>query len=87
MLDRLQRLAGDDAPVGLSGVSRALQAMVNGLGDGIVSINSARLEGVTDIVTVEADHIGLIANVIPSDRTPPAIPIVLDRLETVLSAP
>ena len=87
MLDRLQRLAGDDSPVGLSGVSRALQAMVNGLGDGIVSINSARLEGVTDIVTVEADHIGLIANVLPSDRTPPAIPIVLDRLATVLSAP
>jgi len=80
MLDRLQRLAGDDAPVGLSGVSRALQAMVNGLGDGVVSINSARLEGVTDVVTAEANHMGLIVNIFPSDRTPPAIPVVLDRL-------
>ncbi len=80
IMDRLQRLAGDDAPVGLSGVSRALQAMVNGLGDGLVSINSARLEGVTDMVTAEADHIGLIVNVFRSDGTPPAIPIVLDRL-------
>ncbi|MCH7797632.1 MAG: alpha/beta fold hydrolase [Planctomycetes bacterium] len=80
ILDRLQRLAGDGAPVGLTGVSRALQAMVNGLGDGLVSINSARLEGVTDMVMVEADHMGLIVNVLPSDRRPPAIAIVLDRL-------
>ena len=54
--------------------------MVNGLGDGLVSINSARLEGVTDMVMVEADHMGLIVNVLPSDRRPPAIAIVLDRL-------
>lgn len=87
MLDRLQRLAGDDAPVGLNGVSRALQAMVDGLGDGIVSISSARLEGVTDVVIAETDHLGLIVNVFPSDRTPPAIPIVLDRLAGVLSVP
>ena len=80
MLDRLQRLTGDASPVAMSGVSRALQAMVNGLGDGLVSIDSARLEGITDVVIAETDHLGLIVNVFRSDRRPPAISIVLDRL-------
>ena len=66
MMQRLQRLTGDRAPVRSGGASRALQAMVTGLGDGIVSITSARLEGVTDVVLVEANHIGLIVNIFPS---------------------
>ncbi len=81
MLDRLRRLSGSDRSVGFNAASRALQAMVNGLGDGIVSTQSARLEGVDDFVTVGADHIGLIVNVFPSDDVPPAIPIVVERLE------
>ncbi len=80
MMRRLQRLTGDPGSVESSRVSRALQAMVTGLGDGIVSITSARLEAVTDVVLVEANHIGLIVNVFPSAEVPPAIPIVLDRV-------
>ncbi len=80
MVQRLERLTGDHAPVRSGAASRALQAMVTGLGDGLVSITSARLEDVTDVVVVEANHIGLIVNVFPSSEIPPAIPIVLDRL-------
>ncbi len=86
MLERFERLTGNDGRVGFNAASRALQAMVTGLGDGIVSLNSARLEGVDDFVLLGADHIGLIVNVFPSDDTPPAIPVVVERL-TISSAP
>ncbi len=87
MLDRVQRLTGSDGSVGFNAASRVLQAMVNGLGDGIVSTQSARLEGVDDFVTVGADHIGLIVNVLPSDDAAPAIPIVVERLSSSDSSP
>ena len=77
----LRRLSGNDGSVGFNAASRALQAMVNGLGDGLVSTQSARLEGVDDFVIVRADHIRLIVNVFPSNDVPPAMPIVLKRLE------
>ncbi|MFW5652679.1 MAG: esterase/lipase family protein [Planctomycetota bacterium] len=58
-----------------------LRAVVSGVGDGAVSLVSTRLEGVTDQVIVEANHFGMLRNVIPgSDRVPPAIPVILDRL-------
>jgi pimeloyl-ACP methyl ester carboxylesterase len=80
LMRRLEQLTGGHDTMKSRGASRALQAMVTGLGDGIVSINSARLAGVTDEVLVEANHIGLIVNVFPSAEIPPAIPIVLDRV-------
>jgi len=80
MIQRLRRLSGNDGSVGFDAASRALQAMVSGLGDGLVSTRSVRLEGVEDFVTVGADHLGLIVNVFPSDDVPPAIPIVVERL-------
>lgn len=82
MLNRLQRLAGDGTPVGFGTASRALRSMVTGLGDGVVSVDSTRLEGVNDFVMVAADHLTLIVNVFPSEATPPAIPIVVERLAT-----
>ncbi|UCD75780.1 MAG: alpha/beta fold hydrolase [Phycisphaerales bacterium] len=58
-----------------------LDETVRGLGDGCVSLDSAKLTGVEDITIVEANHVGLIVNIIAnSDNVPPAIPIVLDRL-------
>jgi len=85
MLDRLRRLSGNDGSIGFDAASRALQAMVSGLGDGVVSTDSARLKGVDDFVSVGADHIGLIVNVFPSNDVPPAIPIVVRRLEEAIS--
>jgi len=58
-----------------------LTQAVRGLGDGCVSIDSARLRGVDDFVLVEADHVGMIVRVIRKGPEPPAaIPIIIDRL-------
>ncbi|MHC4107686.1 MAG: hypothetical protein ACYSTY_06335, partial [Planctomycetota bacterium] len=87
MLEQGKALADrDDVPGWVRTLSKSLNsgllgAAVRKLGDGTVSIDSAKLEGVEDFVVIAADHIGMIVNVAPSDRTPPAIPIILDRLE------
>ena len=61
--------------------SAFLKEAVRGLGDGCVTIDSARLAGVNDFVILEANHVSLIVNLVESsDSTPPAIPIILDRL-------
>ncbi len=79
LIKRLDRITGAGTDNG-DRVSSMLQSMVRGVGDGVVSIESARLNGIADVVTVEADHLSMIVNVFPSQRTPPAIPIVLERL-------
>lgn len=62
-------------------VADALGQLVGGIGDGCVSLSSAHLEGVTDEVTVPANHRTMLRTLpVISDRTPPAIPIILDRL-------
>ncbi len=60
--------------------AKAVASAVRGLGDGVVSLDSVKLEGVDDMVVVEANHIGMVANIFDSEETPPAIPVVLDRL-------
>ncbi len=77
----LQRMA-DSPETDL--VTSLLAAAVRGLGDGLVTLESARLAGVDDFVVVEAEHLTMILNVLPSERTPPAIPIVIDRLEEAI---
>ena len=58
-----------------------LGKLVNGIGDGCVSLDSARLDEVEDFVIVEASHRSMIGNLISSnDRVPPALPIVIDRI-------
>ncbi len=87
MLEQGRALAErDDVPRWVRTLSKSINtgllgAAVRRLGDGTVSIDSAKLQGVEDFVVIKADHIGMIVNVAPSDRTPPAIPIILDRLE------
>lgn len=71
--------AGYDAS-GAEHLRGLVAAAVRGLGDGIVSIESARLDGVDDTVIVEANHLGMVVNVFESESTPPAIPIVLERI-------
>lgn len=68
------------------------RAILDAMGDGVVSVASARLAGVRDVVELCATHRGLVRNVSPTDavRTrlgraakgpvPPAIPVILDRL-------
>ncbi len=90
ILDRTaQRLArGGNAPAWLgalagstlSGISSRLRAGVRGLGDGVVALDSALLPGVEDVVILEAGHVEMVQSILPADRPPPAIPVILDRL-------
>jgi pimeloyl-ACP methyl ester carboxylesterase len=71
----------------LGGLSSQLRAGVRGLGDGVVTVDSALLEGVEDVVILEANHVDMVFNVVKSDRTPPAIPVILDRLAGAAHTP
>jgi len=53
------------------------------IGDGCVPLESTRLAGVDDHVTVEGTHLTIIRHLIESrgGPTPPAVPIILDRLK------
>jgi len=84
-LDRLGNLARTRLPDNMDylidDIERYLKSVSNGLGDGLVSLNSARLEGV-DLLTVEGTHLSMIRNLDPeSGRTPPAVPLVIRRLK------
>ena len=56
-------------------------AMTHGLGDGLVTVESTRLEGVPHR-TVEGTHLSMIRDITKgSHRIPPAVPIIVDRLK------
>lgn len=64
-------------------VASALKGLVEGLGDGVVTIDSARLEGVKDFVQVDANHHTMLHNLTGADKEKapaPSIPIILERL-------
>lgn len=91
-LERAVRRAADDehAPAWLAealrdagrGLRKSLDATVRGLGDGCVSIDSAGLAGVSDVVIVEANHLSMVVDLAPGDAPPAALPIVIDRLSS-----
>ncbi len=65
----------------------AADDLIDGLGDGCVSLESTRLDGVTDYIIVPANHLSMIRNFTShSQRVPPAVPIILDRLRQDRSA-
>lgn len=56
--------------------------MAHGLGDGLVTVESTRLDGVPHR-TVAGTHLSMIRNITAgSRRIPPAVPIVVDQLRT-----
>jgi len=65
-----------------SQVDRTMSDLVNGLGDGCVSIESTRLDGVEDHVVVKANHLSMIRPFGSGEdgNVPPAIPVILERL-------
>lgn len=75
---------------GVQKMSEKVGYSLDQLGDGVVPIESARLEGVDDAPMVPAAHRSMIATLDAEqklrvwlgkpEREPPAIPIVLDRL-------
>lgn len=59
----------------------ALESLAEGVGDGCVSVDSAKLAGVTDFITVKGTHLSAVRNVLESSTDiPPAVPLVLERL-------
>jgi len=55
--------------------------MTHGLGDGLVTVESSRLEGVPHL-TVEGTHLSMIRNITAgSTRIPPAVPVILEYLK------
>ena len=64
----------------VDGLGKNMISMTHGLGDGLVTVESARLEGVPHR-TVEGTHLSMIRNITKgSNRMPPAVPIIVDRL-------
>jgi hypothetical protein len=65
----------------LAACRAALESLADGVGDGCVSVSSAKLDGVADFVTVSGTHLSTVRNVLESSKTvPPAVPLVLERL-------
>jgi pimeloyl-ACP methyl ester carboxylesterase len=67
-------------------VRDSLRQVTEGIGDGAVSLESTKLDGVEDHVVVKADHISMLHTEIGS-RLPPAVPVVIDRLRRVWQQP
>lgn len=72
-------------PEGARAVTGYVDEALDALGDGLVSADSMMLEGVTDTVEVKANHRSMIRRmrVFGDDSagyTPPAIPIIVNRL-------
>ena len=53
----------------------------DGLGDGVVPLDSARLPGGPPPIVFNATHRGLLARLLPGDPEPPAIATILETLE------
>jgi hypothetical protein len=75
--DWLAGWLGQD-PVGA--VESWVDGLARGVGDGVVTVDSARWEAVADFTVVEASHLTLLVDPGRDGRLPPAIPIILDRL-------
>ncbi len=76
----VRREAPEDQQSGLSDLGESLVSLTRGVGDGLVSVESTRLEGV-DHRSVDGTHLTMIRNVTKEDeRVPPAVPIIVDRL-------
>jgi len=50
------------------------------LGDGVVTIDSARVPGQPPPLVVNASHRGMVVRIFPGDPEPPAIPLILTTL-------
>jgi hypothetical protein len=52
----------------------------DGLGDGVVTLDSVRLPGAPPPLVVDASHRGMLARLLPGDPEPPAIAPILATL-------
>jgi pimeloyl-ACP methyl ester carboxylesterase len=75
-----RRDASDDQKARIDELGAHLVSLTQGVGDGLVSVESTRLEGV-EHRTVDGTHLSMIRNLTEgSERIPPAVPVIVDRL-------
>ena len=82
--------AGKKLPKGatqaLGELQNRLEAVSGSVGDGLVTVNSARLEGVP-LQTVPGTHLSMIRNITRgSDRVPPAVPLIVQLLKQAIQS-
>jgi pimeloyl-ACP methyl ester carboxylesterase len=76
----VRQKVSDDQQKWVDELGENMISMTHGLGDGLVTVESTRLEGVAHR-TVDGTHLSMIRNITRgSKRTPPAVPIIVDRL-------
>ena len=81
MVINLQQKVSDDQQKWIDDISEYMLSMINGLGDGLVTVESTRLEGVPHRI-VDGTHLSMIRNITKSNpRVPPAVPIIVDELK------
>lgn len=77
----LRQKVPDDRQKWVDELGKSMIALTHGLGDGLVTVESTRLDGVPHR-TVEGTHLSMIRNVTAgSRRIPPAVPIIVDQLK------
>jgi len=80
-LSTIDEKVGRDISKELEKISSIMKSMSNGLGDGLVTVESARLDNVP-FFTVPGTHLSMIRNVtMDNDRVPPAVPIIVKQLK------
>ena len=78
----LRRKVPDDLKKSVDELGRNMIALTHGLGDGLVTVESTRLEGI-DHQTVDGTHLSMIRNITSgSERIPPSVPVIVERLKT-----
>ena len=87
--NRFFKSIGNDIPTTqlkmLADLKASLESMRDGLGDGLVTVESSRLDGI-EYRTVRGTHLSMIRNVTKqSERIPPAIPIIIEALQQIAS--
>jgi hypothetical protein len=71
-----------DRQTQVDAIGNYMISMSHGLGDGLVTVESTRLEGVAHR-TVDGTHLSMIRNITKgSRRIPPAVPIIVEQLKT-----
>lgn len=80
-LGDLRQSLPDDYHEQIDAVGAFLASMTHGFGDGLVTVESTRLQGVPH-QTVDGNHLSMIRNVTEdSRRIPPAVPIIVNHLK------
>jgi pimeloyl-ACP methyl ester carboxylesterase len=80
-LSNLRQKVSDDQQKRIDELGKNMISMTHGLGDGLVTVESTRLEGVPHRI-VDGTHRSMIRNLTDdSRRIPPAVPIIVDRLK------